>query len=141
MKTTLEEVREAYENLSDDDKKAFHQTIADRVHESIAAQEEDEGQTDSQTAEDREHEALGAEHADAEKEHEEADEEVAKATEKHDDALGERLDRIEAALAKLIEDRKDPLDEKREKYGMATRPVQRTEKTYTERDVDRLLGK
>ena len=27
--TTLEEVKKAYENLSDDDKKSFHQSIAD----------------------------------------------------------------------------------------------------------------
>lgn len=62
--TTLEQVRKAYEDLSDDDKKSFHQSIADRVHESIAAQERADGNEDSQSAEAREHEALGAEHAD-----------------------------------------------------------------------------
>nr|DAR84817.1 MAG TPA: hypothetical protein [Caudoviricetes sp.] len=61
--TTLEQIRKAYEDLSDEDKKAFHQSIADRVHESIAAQEKDDGDEDSQSAEAREHEALGAEHA------------------------------------------------------------------------------
>lgn len=61
--TTLEEVRKAYENLSEDDKKTFHQSIADRIHESIGEQEEEHGQKDSQSAADREHEALGAEHA------------------------------------------------------------------------------
>lgn len=61
--TTLEQVRKAYEDLSDDDKKSFHQSIADRVHESIAAQERADGNEDSQSAEDREHEALGEEHA------------------------------------------------------------------------------
>lgn len=62
--TTLEQVHKAYEDLSDDDKKTFHQSLSDRVHESIAAQERADGNEDSQSAEDREHEALGAEHAD-----------------------------------------------------------------------------
>ena len=61
--TTLEEVKKAYEDLSDNDKKSFNQSIADRVHESIAAQEREHGQEDSQSAEAREHEALGEEHA------------------------------------------------------------------------------
>ena len=64
--TTLEEVRKAYENLSDDDKKSFHQSIADRVHESIGEQEAENGQKDEQSAAGREHEALGEEHADGE---------------------------------------------------------------------------
>lgn len=62
--TTLEQVRKAYEDLSEDDKKTFHQSLSDRVHESIAAQERADGNEDKQSAEDREHEALGAEHAD-----------------------------------------------------------------------------
>ena len=62
--TTLEQVRKAYEDLSDDDKKSFHQSIADRIHESIGEQEHDDGNKDRQSAADREHEALGAEHAD-----------------------------------------------------------------------------
>lgn len=117
MATTLEEVRKAYEDLSDDDKKKFHQSIADRVHESIAAQEEDSETKDSQSAEAREHEALGAEHADGkgdvEELHESDDtpeerrederdeaEEAAKADSDDDwrKALDERLSRIEAML-------------------------------------------
>ena len=62
--TTLEQIRKAYEDLSEDDKKSFHQSISDRVHESIAAQERADGNEDSQSAAAREHEALGAEHAD-----------------------------------------------------------------------------
>ena len=61
--TTLEQIRKAYEDLSEEDKKSFHQSIADRVHESIAAQERADGNEDSQSAEAREHEALGEEHA------------------------------------------------------------------------------
>ena len=61
--TTLEQVRKAYEDLSHDDKKSFHQSIADRVHESIATQDWSDGNENSQSAEAREHEALGEEHA------------------------------------------------------------------------------
>ena len=63
FKKTLEQVKKAYEDLSDEDKKAFHQSIADRIHESIGEQEHDKGDKDSQSAADREHEALGEEHA------------------------------------------------------------------------------
>lgn len=62
--TTLEQIRKAYNDLSDDDKKSFQQSIADRVHESIGEQEHDDGDKDSQSAADREHEALSEEHAD-----------------------------------------------------------------------------
>lgn len=108
--TTLEQVRKAYEDLADDDKKAFVQSISDRVHESIAAQEEDEGDKDTQSAEDREHEALGEEHADEEREDEgeEAEEEAEEVVEEHeereDGTLGqilEKLGNIEARLAKI----------------------------------------
>lgn len=75
--TTLEQVRKGYENLSDDDKKTFHQSLSDRVHESIAAQERADGDEDKQSAEDREHEALGAEHADERRaEHQDAKEDA-----------------------------------------------------------------
>lgn len=86
---TLEEVRKAYENLSDDDKKKFHQSIADRVHESIGEQEHDAGETDSQSAEAHEHEALGAEHADGKGEVDELHEEDDTPEEKHEDAEAE----------------------------------------------------
>lgn len=75
--TTLEQVRKAYEDLSDDDKKTFHQSLSDRVHESIAAQERADGDEDKQSAEDREHEALGTEHADERRaEHKDAKEDA-----------------------------------------------------------------
>ena len=45
--TTLDEAKKAYENLSDEDKKAFHESIADRIHESVGEQEHDEGEQDS----------------------------------------------------------------------------------------------
>lgn len=64
--STLEEVKKAYEDLSDEDKKSFHESIADRIHESVGEQEAKNGEKDEQTAADREHEALGEEHADGE---------------------------------------------------------------------------
>lgn len=120
--STLEQVRKAYEDLSDDDKKSFHQSIADRVHESIAAQEVDEGDKDSQSAEDREHEALGAEHADERKEEarEEAREE--KFGERHDEAvdwrsaMDERLKRIEEMLTSKSDEK--ALEDSRKTYGL-----------------------
>ena len=90
--TTLEEVKKAYENLSDDDKESFHQSIADRVHESVAAQEEEHGQEDSQSAEAREHEAIGEEHAEGKGDTEELHEEDDTAEEKREDAADNHKD-------------------------------------------------
>lgn len=87
--STLEEVQRAYENLSDDDKASFHQSIADRVHESVAAQEREHGQEDSQSAEAREHESLGEEHAEGEGDVEELHDEDDTAEEKREDAEDE----------------------------------------------------
>ena len=62
--STLEEVRKAYENLSEEDKKTFRQNFSDRVDESVGEQEKDAGQEDEQTAKDRVDESLGEEKAD-----------------------------------------------------------------------------
>ena len=161
--TTLEQVRKAYEDLSEDDKKSFHQSIADRVHESIAAQERADGNEDSQTAEDREHEALGAEHAaghgDVAELHEEKREENEREAEqdrrdnRQDDkqaeirsqaeawrkSAEERFSRIEAALEKLSG--KSKLDNAREKYGLSSSGVgETTKRSFTDEDVRKLLG-
>lgn len=90
--TTLEQIRKAYDDLSDEDKKSFHeyqQSLSDRVHESIAAQEREDGNEDSQSAEAREHEALGAEHADGEGDVDELHEQGDTAEEKREDAKDE----------------------------------------------------
>ena len=138
MVTTLEMVRKAYEDLSDEDKKSFQQSLSDRVHESIAAQERAEGDEDSQSAEAREHEALGEEHAegkgDVEELHESDDTPGEKAEDKKDEAeevheetqevkhemhderlkaLEERFDRLEA----LLKD-KDVEDAAKDVYGL-----------------------
>lgn len=114
--TTLEQVRKAYEDLSEDDKKSFHQSIADRVHESIAAQERADGNEDKQSAEDREHEALGAEHADGkgdvEELHEtdegdgketveEAEEKAEKREEERNDDKTDGVDKFDAFMARF----------------------------------------
>lgn len=70
---TIEEVRKAYEALSQEDKETFKQTLRDREDESVAAQERESGTEDTQTAKDRIDEATGEEKAhDAEKRAEES---------------------------------------------------------------------
>lgn len=61
--STLEEIKRAYESLSEDDKKSFKESIKDHVDESVAAQKEDSGEKTAQSAEAEIHEAEGAEHA------------------------------------------------------------------------------
>lgn len=169
MATTLEMVRKAYEDLSEDDKKQFHQSISDRVHESIAAQERADGDKDSQSAEAREHEALGEEHADGkgeveelheeddtpeeqaedrEDEQEEAHEE--RQEEQHEEAgdrltrLEERFDRIEEMLSNLG---KTSVEEKaKETYGLGNGVFQGDEKSsetkkVTTADVANILNR
>jgi len=152
--TTLEEVQRAYENLSDDDKKSFHQSLADRVHESIAAQEREHGQEDSQSAEAREHEALGEEHAAGKGDVSELHEKDDTAEEKREDrademheerqddgmkAIYERLDALDARLKKYEE---TALDEKRKKYGLGSHYVaQARDEEFNEKRIDNLLGK
>lgn len=92
--TALDEVRKAYENLSDEDKKTFEQSIADRVHESVGEQEAENDQKDDQTAADREHEALGEEHAEGKGGTEELGE-----TDKPKDGKGENAAKPEAEEA------------------------------------------
>ena len=112
--TTLEMVRKAYEDLSEEDKKTFTQSLSDRVHESVAAQERAEGDEDSQTAEDREHEALGEEHAEGEGDvaelhetdpkdkDEDEGEEKPKAEEKGEPTYDDRLKKVEEMLETLL---------------------------------------
>lgn len=106
--TTLEQVRKAYEDLSNEDKKSFQQSLSGRIHESIAAQERADGNEDSQSAEAREHEALGEEHAQGNGEvselHENDDtaeeqQEDKRDEEKSDDKFFEILSRLEALEA------------------------------------------
>lgn len=157
--STLDDVRKAYEDLSEDDKKAFHQSIADRVHESIGEQEKDDGTKDTQTAADREHEALGEEHAEGkgdveklhetdkgevehEKEQEAKHEESEKTDEVQDDALkmiNARLEALEAKIEKMAG--ADKLDEARAKYGLSPKGTSGpAAKSYSDADINKLLG-
>lgn len=126
--TTLEEVKKAYENLSDDDRKAFHQSIADRVHESVAAQEKDEGQEDKQSAEAREHEALGEEHAEGkgktEELHEEDDTAGEKAEDKKDEAKAEDGKPAEPAKGKEVKPETDKKDDFEERLGNLEKKIE-----------------
>lgn len=156
--TTLEQIRKAYDDLSDDDKKSFQQSIADRVHESIAAQERADGNEDSQSAAAREHEALGAEHADGKGDtselHEQDDtaeerrEDKADAKrenaheERQDDGMKDILARVAALEARFANEDKAVMDEKRQKYGLGSHVVpQGHTETFTEKRIDNLLGK
>lgn len=142
--TTFDEIVKAYEDLSEDDKKKFHQTLKDRIDESVGDQERDSDDEDSQDAKDRVDEALGAEKADVEKgededkdpepeaddEGEDEDEpETAGDLEDHeaeDDAkaktVEERLDKIEAMLKKIVgedtEAAEDVEKKAKEVYGL-----------------------
>lgn len=168
MATTLEMVRKAYEDLSDEDKKSFHQSLSDRVHESIAAQERADGDKDSQSAEAREHEALGEEHAegkgDVEELHEDDDTREEKAEDKVDEERYEERQKEEdknqdmnEARLKALEDgmkeikellsKKSSVEEKAEEtYGLGNGVFQgddkatETKKT-TPQDVARILNR
>lgn len=137
--TTLEEVKRAYENLSDDDKKSFHQSISDRIHESVGEQEEEHGEKDSQTAADREHEALGAEHADGEGDvnelHEtdkpdEEDSEDSKKEEKAEESEESKADDVPEWAKSLIAE----VQELKSKLGEST------EKKDVEEKADEIYG-
>lgn len=119
--TTLEQIRKAYEDLSEEDKKSFHQSIADRVHESIAAQERADGNEDSQSAEAREHEALGEEHAEGKGDVAELHEDDDTAEERREDERNKEReekkdDRFDALLARL-----DALEKKLEDRDLSDR--------------------
>lgn len=61
--STLDEVRKAYDELSDDDKKKFSQSIAEAAPESGAEQEKGGGTEDKKPAEERETPAPAEERA------------------------------------------------------------------------------
>lgn len=102
--STLEEIKRAYESLSDDDKKSFQESIKDHVDESVAAQKEDSGEKTEQSAEAEIHEAEGAEHADGKGDVEELGEKDDTPEEKAEDKRDE-------------EERKDDEDSKGEEVS------------------------
>lgn len=96
--TTLEQIKKAYADLSDDDKKTFEQSLKDRVDESVGEQEREDGNEDTQTAKDRVDEAEGEKRAE---EREEAEEKTEEKTETHSDAELDRA-QIEEMLKPLF---------------------------------------
>lgn len=154
--STLEELKRAYESLSEDDKKSFKESIKDHVDESVAAQKEDSGEKTEQSAEAEIHEAEGAEHAagkgdveelgenddtpeeqaEDERDEDERDEDERDEDDKPEDKPSEpqetQLDRIEKLLLSLQADKgeKDALEEHAKGvYGLGNSPIESEQKS------------
>ena len=149
--STLEEIKRAYESLSEDDKKSFKESIKDHVDESVAAQKEDSGEQTEQSAEAEIHEAEGAEHAAGkgdveelgekddtpeEQAEDERDEDERDEDERDEDKPSEpqetQLDRIEKLLLSLQADKgvKDALEEHAKGvYGLGNSPIESEQKS------------
>ena len=149
--STLEELKRAYESLSEDDKKSFKESIKDHVDESVAAQKEDSGEQTEQSAEAEIHEAEGAEHAAGkgdveelgekddtpeEQAEDERDEDEHDEDDKPEDKPSEpqetQLDRIEKLLLSSQADKgeKDALEEHAKGvYGLGNSPIESEQKS------------
>ena len=149
--STLEELKRAYESLSEDDKKSFKESIKDHVDESVAAQKEDSGDKTEQSAEAEIHEAEGAEHAAGkgdveelgenddtpeEQAEDERDEDERDEDDKPEDKPSEpqetQLDRIEKLLLSLQADKgeKDAIEEHAKGvYGLGNSPIESEQKS------------
>ena len=130
--STLEEIKRAYESLSDDDKKLFQESIKDHVDESVAAQKEDSGEKTEQSAEAEIHEAEGAEHAAGKGDVEELGENDDKPEDKPSEPQETQLDRIEKLLLSLQADKgeKDALEEHAKGvYGLGNSPIESEQKS------------
>ena len=149
--STLEEIKRAYESLSDDDKKSFQESIKDHVDESVAAQKEDSGEKTEHSAEAEIHEAEGAEHAAGkgdveelgekddtpeEQAEDERDEDERDEDERDEDKPSEpqetQLDRIEKLLLSLQADKgeKDAIEEHAKGvYGLGNSPIESEQKS------------
>lgn len=130
----LEELKAAFDGLSEEDKKTFLDSLNETEEEAV-----DEPTTEEEATEEPKEEETEVVDEPTEEPTPEVTPEEPKAEPDH--GIEERLARIEAVLAKLVEEKKDPLAEKREKYGVATRPVHYTHEEFTDRDIDRLLGR
>lgn len=149
--STLEEIKRAYESLSEDDKKLFKESIKDHVDESVAAQKEDSGEKTEQSAEAEIYEAEGAEHAAGkgdveelgenddtpeEQAEDERDEDERDEDDNPEDKPSEpqetQLDRIEKLLLSLQADKgeKDALEEHAKGvYGLGNSPIESEQKS------------
>lgn len=112
--TTLEQVKKAYADLSDEDKKSFHQSIQssqtteDKIDESVAAQERADGNQDTQTAKDRIHEMEGEEKALEEKHEESHEEHQDDRDAAHEDRIEQLFQEVKAINARLDALSRDP---------------------------------
>lgn len=162
--STLEEIKRAYESLSDDDKKSFKESIKDHVDESVAAQKEDAGEKTDESAEAEIHEAEGAEHAagkgdveelgekddtpeekaeDKRDEEERKDEEEREET-KPNEPQETQLDRIEKLLLSLQADKgeKNALEEHaKDIYGLGNSPIDSEQKSEDKKMTPQEIAK
>lgn len=141
----LEELKKAFDGLSEEAKDEFLAYVTEDETAEEATEEAEETvdeQKEAKAEAETEEVAEPTEETPVEETVETPEEPKAEPTAEPmtDNGIEERLARIEAALAKLVEE-KDPLAEKREKYGVATRPVHNTHEEFTDRDIDRLLGR
>lgn len=123
--STLEQVKKAYADLSEDDKKSFHQSLKDRVDESVGEQEHLEDDRDSQSAKDRIDEAEGEKRAIEERRED-----------RHEERQNERDERHEDRIEQLYK-RLDELSEKIE--AMSKKPTE-AEKTVAD-DLNKITAK
>lgn len=145
---TIDEILKAVDDLSEEDKKKLHQTLSDRIDESVADQERDKGEEDKEEdAKDRIDESIGTEEYDEKKDEDEVEDgdddvedtdkgdedseadEVEDDLEKHEDedkqtkdSLEARIARIEALLMKMVGEDKEKSSDVEEKakevYGL-----------------------
>ena len=108
--STLDKIKKAYADLSDEDKEDFKQSIADRVDESVAAQKEDEGEKSEQSAEAEIHEALGEEHAEGKGETEELGEKDDTSKEEAEDKRDETAEKSSEVETSETEEKEDNSD-------------------------------
>ena len=100
--TTLEQIQKAFEDLSDDDKEKFRQSLGDRVDESVGEQEHEDGDEDTQSAKDRVDEAIGEEEAEDKPEpHEESAEQHNREEAGESDALKALREEVAKLTARL----------------------------------------
>lgn len=139
---TIDEILKAVDDLSEEDKKKLHQTLSDRIDESVAADERNEGEEDKEEdAKDRIDESLGTEEYDEKKDEDDAEDgsdegsddseadEVEEDLEKHEeedevkkDDMEARIARLEAILMKIVGEDKEKSSDVEEKakevYGL-----------------------
>lgn len=104
--STLDEVMAAYERLSDEDKGKFHESLKDRVDQSVGETNKLEGNENKESTDERVDQAIGEKLADDRREEEKEDAKDEESDEKEKtvwDAIRAEMDGIKERLAKLEE--------------------------------------